>query len=98
MLYDSTYTPAKAWPTLKEVENVAFVCVPIGPKADWAVHTHYNGDNMNEYFDNVPESVAMAGGTPDPTPDPDEPDVPETPTGLKQGYIVCPHCGGKLIL
>jgi len=78
MLYDSTYTPAKAWPTLKEVEKVAFVCVPIGAKADWAVHMHYNGNNMNEYFDNVPESVAMAGGTPDPTPTP-TPDPEPTP-------------------
>jgi hypothetical protein len=98
LLYKA-WNNSQPWPTLPVYGEVDIVCVPVAGKAqaEWPCYSKWDINAIAYRWPMVPPIEPVDE---DPvTPPDDEPTIPpETPTGLKQGYIVCPHCGGKLIL
>lgn len=97
LLYKSGWENGMEMPSLSIYRTVDFVCVPISgkPQEEWPVYSRYDANGLGYRFKRVDKLVEET--TPDTIPTPAPIPTP-TPADLKQGYIVCPHCGGKFVL
>jgi len=87
-----------AWPTLPVYGEVDLVSVPVNgkPQSEWPMYSKWDINAIAYRWQHVSAVTPVEDPTPTPTPTP-----PLTPTptpGAMQAYIICPHCGGKLIL